>query len=56
MQNLANNMQEAWLQKAAAARRNLSVAKTAPALFKPEYIEQLKADYAYAMRQAERWA
>lgn len=54
--DLETSMQEAWLQRASAAKRDIIAARTAPALFKPEFVEQRERDYARAMGFAGVWA
>lgn len=53
---LAESMQLAWLTKAHAAAIELTHAAQAPALFKPERVAQVEADYQHARRWARYWA
>ena len=54
-EELAANMAGAWSSRAADALRTLQFASQAPALFKPETIEQARRDYAKALQEVARW-
>lgn len=54
MSRLTNNLIEAWLDQAKKALAILRAAEKAPALFKPDAIEQARRDYAHAIQQADR--
>lgn len=53
---LAANLAGAWAQRANAAVQIMRAASTAPALFKPEAVEQAHADYDRAMAEVARWS
>lgn len=55
-QNLTASMTQAWLARAEQAAAFLNHAATAPALFKPDAVEQARRDYAKAMNEAARWS
>jgi hypothetical protein len=52
--SLARSLYEAWLQDAGRALATLNAAAHAPALFKPDAVEQARREYARAMQQAGR--
>lgn len=51
---LALSLWEAWTNKATRARAILMAAHRAPALFKPDRIQQADADYRRAASQADQ--
>lgn len=53
---LTRSLLLAWSRKAAQALQVINGAAKAPALFKPDAVEQARRDYAHARRQAERQA
>ena len=53
---LAGSMIGARQQRAADALALLRHAATAPALFKPDAVEQARRDYAHALREMGRWS
>jgi hypothetical protein len=53
---LAGNMIGAWAQRANAARAVIQTATVAPALVKPEAVEQARRDHAKAVSEMQRWA
>jgi hypothetical protein len=53
---LAGNMIGAWQQRADDALAFLRHAAKAPALFKPEAVEQARRDYAHAVQEMGRWS
>ena len=55
MTTLAQSMTEAWLARARSAEADLNAAATAPAFFKPEWVERASQEYAHAMQQARYW-
>lgn len=52
---LARNMAGAWAQRATEAAELVEVARTAPALVKPEAVDQAFADYRHATDEQLRW-
>lgn len=48
-------LRAAWLNRARAAEADLNHAAQAPALFKPEFVEQRQADFAKAIAWARFW-
>lgn len=53
---LAGNMIAAWQQRAETALTFLRHAAHAPALFKPDAVEQARRDYAHALSEMRRWS
>lgn len=51
-----NYMLDAWAAKAEQSRTLLLHMASAPALFKPEYVEETYADHQRAMAQVRYWA
>lgn len=56
MTKLATSMFEAWGARARCAADIIANAQKAPALFKPETIEQAQRDYARAYGEVQRWS
>jgi hypothetical protein len=56
MTTLVQSMQQAWINRGEDALRILVAARKAPALFKPETIEQAQRDYQRAEAEFGRWS
>lgn len=54
--SLPQALAEAWFEDAKRALATLRAAAKAPALFKPDAVEQARRDYAHAMHEARRWS
>lgn len=52
---LVGSMQGAWLNKAERALETLVHMRHAPALFKPEDVAEVEAEYRTAVRWARYW-
>lgn len=50
------NLAHAWEQRRARLGDELVQAGMAPALFKPEHVEQLRRAFAHATRQVAYWS
>lgn len=53
--SLTTSLAEAWAARADRARDDLLAASMAPALFKPEFVEQAQHDYTHAVQQSRYW-
>lgn len=53
---LVQSMRQAWIERGERALTTLVAANKAPALFKPETIEQAGRDYLRAEAEVVRWA
>lgn len=56
MNTLTTNLTLAWYARRQRTLVELTHAHQAPALFKPERVRQLEADFAHAGREAARWS
>lgn len=53
---LTLSMAEAWQAKTNKAAEILAHAERAPALFKPEYVDQVAEEYARSVLEVARWS
>ena len=56
MSKLNQSMWEAWAARARQHLAFIQCAAQAPALFKPDAVEQARRDYAHALREMDRWS
>lgn len=56
MSDLTNNLASAWNERRKAAAATLMHAVEAPALFKPEFVEETKTALAKARAEVRRWS
>jgi hypothetical protein len=55
MSTTATGLAVAWAARAQRAAETLGHAQQAPALFKPEYVEELQREYVTAMHWVGYW-
>lgn len=53
--NLRSSLAEAWLERYKRTTTTLAHAENAPALFKPEYVDQLVKQAAHESAEYLRW-
>jgi len=56
MSTLAENMGAAWAAVGSTALATLEAAEKAPALFKPETVDDAAQTYMTSLREGSRWA
>jgi hypothetical protein len=55
MTNLQTSLTEAWAERANIAAKTLGHAAKAPALFRPERVAELEAEFQQAVRWHNYW-